>query len=209
MKRQTLPIILASTLAVGFLISKLVGTSRAATETPDYKVVRSDGKFEIRDYPALSLATTSMEGVGMNGGFGRLFRFITGSNVSSEKIQMTTPVLINTASNQRTMSFIMPGKVVEKGLPRPSEENVRFGRVEAARFAVLRFRGGRTDGNEKEAVGKLTAWLAAQKIAGKGDPIFAYYDPPWTPLFMRRNEVMILVEEIPDLGREDLQNRPD
>ena len=191
MKTRTLPIVLASVLALGFLISKLVGTSRAATETPDYKVVRTDGKFEIRDYPALSLATTPMEGGGMNGGFGRLFRFITGNNAASEKIEMTTPVLINTSGSQRTMSFIMSGKAVEKGLPKPSGESVSLGRVEAARFAVLRFGGGRTDENEKEAVEKLTAWLAAQKLEGKGEPVFAYYDPPWTPLFMRRNEVMI------------------
>ncbi len=173
----------------------LVSTSRVATETPDYKVVRTDGKFEIRDYPALTVATTAMEGEEVNRGFGKLFRFITGSNQDSEKIAMTSPVLIDTAEKKKTMSFIMPGKAVEKGVPKPSEETVTLGKVQAARLAVLRFDGGRTAENEKAAIEKLKAWLDAEKLAGKGAPIFAYYDPPWTPTFTRRNEVMIRVDK--------------
>ena len=176
----------------------LVSNSRAATETPEYKVIRSDGKFEIRDYPALTLAGTSMEGADMGGSFMRLFRFITGSNEGSEKIAMTTPVLIDTAPEQRRMSFIMPGKSVEKGVPKPSGENVALGRVEAARFAVLRFEGGRSAENEEKAIAKLKTWLESGKVIAKGAPMFAYYDPPWTPVFMRRNEVMIHIEQKPE-----------
>ena len=60
-----------------------------------------------------------------------------------------------------------------------------LGRVDAARFAVMRFGGDRTAENEKTGIEKLKTWLSAQKIAGKGEPIFAYYDPPWTPVFLR------------------------
>ena len=91
------------------------------------------------------------------------------------------------------MSFIMPKATVEKGVPKPAGDSVTLGRVEAARFAVLRFSGGRTAENEKAALEKLQAWLDGQKLAGKGAPTFAYYDPPWTPVFMRRNEVMIRI----------------
>ena len=171
----------------------LVSTSRAATETPDYQVVRTDGKFEVRDYPALTVATTSMEGEEMNGGFGKLFRFITGSNEGSEKIAMTAPVLIDTTKDKKTMSFIMPKEAVQKGVPKPAGESVTLGKVAATRFAVLRFGGGRTAENEKAAVAKLQAWLDAEKLSGQGAPTFAYYDPPWTPTFLRRNEVMIRV----------------
>ena len=150
--------------------------------------------MEIRDYPALSVATVPMEGGNMNGGFGKLFRFISGSNAGSEKIAMTTPVLIDTAPENRTMSFIMPGKTVENGVPNPAGEDVTLGKVKAARFAVRRFGGGRTAENETGAVAKLRAWLGGQKIAGQGEPIFAYYDPPWTPLFLRRNEVLLRIE---------------
>ena len=195
MRRSKLPILLAILLPVAAAVFWLVNTSRAATETPDYKVIRTDEKFEIRDYPALTIATTQMNDDGMNGGFGQLFRFITGKNEGSEKIEMTSPVLIDTAKDKKTMSFIMPRKAVEKGVPKPAGESVSLGKVVAARFAVLRFAGGRTAEHEKAAIEKLTTWLDGQKIAGKGDPIFAYYDPPWTPVFLRRNEVMIRIDK--------------
>ena len=197
MRRSKLPILLAILLPVAAAVFWLVNTSRAATETPDYKVIRTDEKFEIRDYPALTIATTQMNDDGMNGGFGQLFRFITGKNEGSEKIEMTSPVLIDTAKDKKTMSFIMPRKAVEKGVPKPAWDSVSLGKVEASRFAVLRFAGGRTVENEKAAIEKLTTWLEGQKIAGKGDPIFAYYDPPWTPVFLRRNEVMIRIRQAP------------
>ncbi len=189
MKRK-MPLIAAAALLLAPAAFWLVSTSRAATETPDYKVVRTDGKFEIRDYPA---PTTSMEGEEMNGGLGKLFRFITGSNEGSEKIAMTAPVLIDTTNDKRTMSFIMPKEAVEKGVPKPAGESVTLGKVEATKFAVLRFDGGRTAENENAAAAKLQAWLDAEKLSGQGAPTFAYYDPPWTPTFLRRNEVMIRV----------------
>ena len=134
-----------------------------------------------------------MDGEDMNGGFGMLFRFITGSNEGSEKIAMTAPVLIDTTKEKKTMSFIMPKQAVENGVPKPMGGSVTLGKVEAARFAVLRFDGGRTAENEKAAIEKLNVWLGAEKLAAKGAPTFAYYDPPWTPTFLRRNEVMIRI----------------
>ncbi|MEO6788083.1 MAG: heme-binding protein [Chthoniobacteraceae bacterium] len=188
-----MPLITAIVVPLALAAFWLVSTSRAATETPEYKIVRTDGKFEIRDYPALTVATTPMEGAEMNGGFGKLFRFITGNNEGSEEIAMTSPVLIDTTMDKKTMSFIMPKKAVEKGVPKPSGESVTLGKVPAARFAVLRFEGGRTAENEKAAIEKLKAWLGAEKIGAKGELVFAYYDPPWTPTFMRRNEVMVRI----------------
>lgn len=82
-----------------------VPTSTAATETPAYKVLRTDGNIEIRDYPVLIVATTPMTGDGMNDGFSPLFRFITGNNESREKIAMVSPVLIATVADKQTMSF--------------------------------------------------------------------------------------------------------
>jgi hypothetical protein len=188
-----MPLAIATIVLFGLAAVWLVSTSRAATETPEYKVVRTDGKFEIRDYPALIVATTPMEDARMNGGFGQLFRFITGGNETKEKIEMTSPVLIDTANEKKRMSLIMPKRSVEKGVPKPSGDRVSLGKVDAARFAVLRFAGGRSAENEKAAIEKLSAWLEGENIKGKGNPMFAYYDPPWTPVFMRRNEVMIRI----------------
>jgi hypothetical protein len=173
----------------------LVCTARAATGTPEYRVIRAVEKFEIRDYPELTIATTPMKEEGMNNGFRELFRFISGENGRSEKIEMTAPVLIDSVKDGKTMSFIMPQKAVEKGVPAPAGEKVKLGKVEAARVAVLRFSGSRVAENEKAAIEKLTAWLEKQKIPQKGEPTFAYYDPPWTPAFMRRNEVMVRIDK--------------
>lgn len=82
---------------------------------------------------------------------------------------MTTPVLIDTAPENRTMSFIMPGKTVENGVPNPAGEDVTLGKVKAARFAVRRFGGGRTAENETGAVAKLRAWLGGQKLPAKAN----------------------------------------
>ena len=198
MRPYKVPVFLLILLPIAAAAFWLVSTSRAATETPDYKVIRTDGKFEIRDYPALTIATTPMNKDGMNGGFGELFRFITGKNEGAEKIEMTAPVLIESTKDKKTMSFIMPGKTVEKGVPKPAGETVSLGKVEASRFAVLRFGGGRTAKNEKAAIEKLQTWLDGQKLTAQGDPILAYYDPPWTPVFLRRNEVLIRISKHDD-----------
>lgn len=195
MKPNKMSILLAIAVPIFLAIFWFVSTSRAATETPEYKVIRVAEKFEIRDYPALTVATTPMNEGAMNGGFRQLFRFITGQNETEEKIAMTSPVLIDTAKGHKTMSFIMPEKALAKGVPKPTGDSVVLDKMDAARFAVLRFEGGRTAEHEKTALAKLEAWLEAQKLRGQGAPLFAYYDPPWTPVFMRRNEVMIRIDQ--------------
>ena len=134
-KNMTLLVIIPVVLAALWLAS----TSRAATETPEYKVVRTDDKFEIRDYPALTIATAPMSDDGMSGGFGQLFRFITGTNEASEKIEMTSPVLIAKAADKKTMSFIMPKKAVEKGVPKPAGQDVTLGRIDGGQICRLAF----------------------------------------------------------------------
>ncbi len=82
--------------------------TRAGYESPRYTRIKKDGKSEIRDYPAMVVVSTPMAGVerGMEGGFGRPFRYISGENEGGEKIAMTTPVLIAGSTNAEQMSFI-------------------------------------------------------------------------------------------------------
>ncbi|MEQ1860440.1 MAG: heme-binding protein [Chthoniobacteraceae bacterium] len=197
MKPQKAPLILSVVIPLALALFWFASTSRAATEKPEYKVIRTDGKVEVRDYPALTVATTPMVDGDKNSGFRQLFRFITGSNDGAEKIEMTAPVLIDSAKDKQTMSFIMPKNAVAKGVPKPSAKNVTLGKVGAARYAVLQFSGGRNAENETKALAKLKVWLVAQKIRGLGEPTFAYYDPPWVPTFLRRNEVMMHIAKAP------------
>jgi hypothetical protein len=190
-KRSFLLVALVPTIIAGFW---LVSNSRASTETPEYTVVKKDEKFEVRDYPELIVATAPMK-ENMDQSFRQLFKFITGANEGSQKIEMTSPVLIDSKKEQRTMSFIVPKETVAKGVPKPTGENVTLGKIEAARFVALRFPGRRSAETETKALEKLQAWMKEQKLEPKGEPMFAYYDPPWTPTFMRRNEVMLRIEK--------------
>ena len=167
--------------------------SRASTETPDYRVTRTDGAFELRVYPALRLAKTGMAS-DMDGSFMRLFGYITGKNERSESIAMTTPVIIDRKTGEGSMSFIVPKATLDKGVPQPKSEQVRIDDLAAGTFAVHRFKGTSRGKDEKAALEALKAWCQAQKIEVQGEPLFAYYDPPWTPAFMCRNEVLLRVK---------------
>ncbi len=181
--------------AVSVVLWFTIANSRAVTPTPKYSVVEKDGGFELRDYPRLELVCTDMSAAdrGMDRAFGRLFRFITGSNATEQKITMTTPVIVEGVRGEKgTMSFIVPEDVAGNA-PKPSDPAVGLRTQAGGRFAVLRFKGGRTAEVERKAIGALRSEVAKRKIAIEGEPFFAYYDPPWTPTFLRRNEVIIRV----------------
>ena len=160
-----------------------------ATETPDYKVLVEDGKFEVREYPALTLVRTASG----DGDFMRLFRYISGGNEDEQKIAMTAPVLMKHEGEDTGMSFIVPKDVAAKEVPVPKDSAVVMDSLPAGRFAVYRYSGGRNEANEQEALGKLRGWIGKQQLKTEGAPLFGYYDPPWIPPFMRRNEVMLRV----------------
>lgn len=170
--------------------------TRAGYEEPAHRVVRTEGKFELRDYEAFRVVSTPMKSSrgDMNGGFMRLFRYISGDNERSQKVAMTIPVFVTADTNAGAMSFVVPQKVAAAGAPKPTGTEVSLEQVEAGRFAVLRFRGSREGANPQAAGVKLAAWVAAQKLRPVGAPRFAFYDPPWTPSFLRRNEVLLRVE---------------
>jgi hypothetical protein len=60
--------------------------------------------------------------------------------------------LATAAKDKKTMSFIMPQKAVEKGVPKPVGDSVTLGKVDAARFAAMRFGSDRTAENEKRSL---------------------------------------------------------
>lgn len=169
----------------------LIFNHAMATETPDYKVLKQEGKFELREYPSLTVVRTPM---GHGNEFGRLFRYISGNNESSQKIAMTTPVLIQHEGEMTGMSFIVPREIATtKNVPAPKDNTVELDKWAGGRFAVFRFSGGRDERNEARSLATLRGWMKNQKLAETGDPVFAYYDPPWIPGFMRRNEVLLRI----------------
>jgi len=180
-------------MIAGALILVGCQTTRAGYESAPYKVVRSEGKFEVRDYPAVTVVETPMarSGSGADGSFNRLFRFITGSNEAKQKISMTTPVFMSGSESNATMAFVMPAKLAATQVPKPTDGSVKVRELEAGRFAVLRFSGGRNAKKEAQSLGRLQSWMKAQGLKELSSPIYGYFDPPWTPAFLRRNEVML------------------
>lgn len=186
-------------ILVAAVILVVVGckATRSGYESAPYRVVRRDGKFELRDYPALTVAETPMAGGGSNaanGGFNRLFRFITGENEVKQKIAMTTPVFMSSSGTNKAMAFVMPSGREAAQVPKPTDALVTVRELEPGRFAVLRYSGGRNAENEAEAERRLRLWMEAEGLHPKPPPVFGYFDPPWTPAFLRRNEVMFRTE---------------
>ncbi len=161
--------------------------SRARYPSAPYKVLKQDGHYEVREYPTLAIVQTPMRGA--NDSFMRLFRYIDGQNAATQKIAMTTPVFMTADS----MAFVMPEKMTADRVPQPKNNQVAVASIPAGQFAVLRFRGGRNAANETSAVAALKAWMQRQNLPPTGDPIFGYFDPPWTPVWLRRNEAMLRV----------------
>ena len=185
-------------LAVLFLVSAAAvffagcKTSPKASETAPSRLVSRDGNFELRDYPALTIVETVMDS-DSGASFQRLFRYNSGANADGEKIPMTTPVFMAGEEPRRTMSFVMPEEM--KAAPGPKDSALRVTKIPAGRFAVLSFSGTRSSESEIQALAQLQAWMKKSGLDSTGEPLFGYFDPPWTPSFLRHNEVMLRVEE--------------
>ena len=171
--------------------------TRAGYESAGYKVVRRSGAFEIRDYPALTLVSTPMSATQRtdDDSFMRLFRYIGGANEAQTKIAMTTPVFSDQDGTNRQMSFVVPKKVATTGAPKAKRDDIAVQTRAAGRFAVHRFNGSWVAERAASARRELADWIAAEKLQPVGDPQMANYDPPFTPAFLRRNEVMVRVKE--------------
>jgi hypothetical protein len=174
-------------------------TSRSAYESAEYTVLEQDGPFEIRRYPDLMLATTSMQSglSGDDGSFMRLFGYISGDNDNSQKVAMTTPVFMETAddADEGQMGFVIPKDVAEQRVPEPSNENVHIRRRGGGRFAVIYFDGQMTSCSTRSAEQRLRSWMSSRGLSGEDVAECAGYDPPWTPGFLRRNEVLVRLSD--------------
>jgi len=183
-----------------------------ATEEARYEVVRKDGSFELRDYSPQLLAEILMSGSIEDAGdraFRPLFDFISGGNESMSDIAMTAPVELkaageeiamtapvgqeNRGSNQWAISFMMPDNYTIDTLPRPTNPDVKIREVPARRIAAVRYSGRWTGEKYYANLEKLKLWIAEQKLIITGEPVWARYNAPFVPWFLRRNEVLIPV----------------
>jgi len=183
-----------------------------ALEKPKYEVLESQDNFELRQYEPYIVAETlvngDFEGAG-NEGFRRLADYIFGNNrsrrklemtapvkqSSSQKIAMTAPVSMHSAGEQYRITFMMPSEYTLDTLPEPVNPEVRIRQESGRLVAAVRYSGTWSQRRYAEHQAELQAWVAARGWHAAGEPVFARYDPPIKPWFLRRNEILIPIEE--------------
>lgn len=163
-------------------------------EQPKYEVLRSEGPFQLRVYPPLVVAEVEMSRSGdLNDGFQEIFNYISGLNQEEEKISMTSPVLNVQTEARFTTAFVMPSKYSLETLPAPRNARVHLKQRERGCFAVIRFSGGWSEAHFNTQKARLEAWIRLNGWEVISDLTLARYNPPFTPAFLRRNEVMYQV----------------
>ena len=180
-------------------------------EEPAFTLAAKDGTFELRDYAPMIVAEVAVTGDQQEAsrtGFRLLAGYIFGGNrtrsriamtapvtkiAQGQKIAMTAPVTQIAGAGEWIVRFAMPSTYAMADLPVPSDPAVTLRALPAARLAVLRFSGLAGETRVAAMTGQLRAMVKARGLVPAGPASIARYNPPWTPWFLRRNEVMVPV----------------
>jgi hypothetical protein len=196
--------------AFAAVIAVIATPTAMAVEEPRFKVLEQDGSFELREYSPYVVAETRVEAGFEDAGnvaFQRLFRYISGSNVAQQKIAMTAPVTQSRGEkismtapvsqvadgNAYLVAFTLPSAYTLATAPQPRDPTVRIRAVPAQLIACWRYSGRWTASNYRDHEALLRKRIKARGLIARGEPVLARYNPPFTPWFMRRNEVLIPV----------------
>ena len=180
-----------------------------AIEEPAYRVVRTMEDIEVRDYAPYTVAEVEVAGSADEAG-GRAFPilagYIFGKNAGERRLSMTAPVVQTAApvrlpmtapvtqaasSGGHIVQFVLPSGVTRATAPEPLDPRVHLRDVPAQRHAVVRYAGFWSEANYAEHLARLQAVVGASDLRVIGEPVFARYDPPFKPWFMRRNEIWL------------------
>lgn len=193
-----------------FAAANLMAWSSAmAIEQPRYSVVKTFEDFEIRRYEPTIVAQTvvdaSLEEAG-NEAFKLLAGYIFGKNRGERKIAMTAPVaqtpakIALTAPLSRTattggmvVQFTMPAEWTLDTLPEPIDPRVELKQIPGRTVAVIRYSGFWSESRYNDYLAQLKVALAREGIPWEGEPVWARYNPPIMPWFLRRNEIWLNV----------------
>jgi len=197
-------------LALALFGSLMITAPNAhAVDEPLWTSAFRDGPFEVRDYAPTVVAETTVtgeRGAAINQGFRRLARYIFGGNepareiamiapvaqqAAGQRIAMTAPVAQAPAAEGWVVTFYMPQGSVLQDMPRPLDAAVHLRAQPMRRVAVLRFNGLATQGNLSRHEEQLRQHIERHGFVASGPVFYAFYDPPWTLPWMRRNEIMI------------------
>jgi len=201
--------IIALILIVGGL---LAGPVMSNVEKPDYKVIQTERNIEIRQYEPMIIAEVEVDGKredAIREGFRLIADYIFGNNTvqrdiamtapvqqqESQKIAMTAPVQQKSTGRSWQISFVMPSKYSMETLPEPKNDRVRLKEIMTKKFVVIKFSGTNSNENVTEHENQLMKYIESNQIKIIDSPKYAFYNAPWTLPFMRRNEVMIEINQ--------------
>ena len=170
-------------------------------ERVSYEIVKKINSIEIRNYSEIVVASTVNESD--NKSFNILFDYISGNNQSKKQINMTSPVIsfekipmtspVITKNNY--MAFSLPMNYKKDTAPKPINPEVSIELIPKRTLAVLRF-SGKVSSTNFEKYGKLLKdQLEKIDIEYTGDVFLFRYNSPFTPGFLRRNEVAIEIKK--------------
>jgi len=210
---KTLKYIRLAGLTMLTVSSLVVVNSATAIEKAKYRVVEKEDDFELRQYEAQIVAETYVEGSlkdGGNDGFRRLYAYISGDNkkkqsismtapvgqeAGSEKIAMTAPVSQEKKDSKWRITFLMPADYTLETLPEPIDERVKLLEESSRLMAAVRYSGTWSEASYQENKSLLEEYIQKRGWTQKGAAVWARYDPPFMPWFLRRNEVLIPIEQ--------------
>lgn len=185
----------------------LSGSIMSHVEQAKYKVVESYDAIEVRDYEPMIVAEVEVTGRredAIKQGFKMIADYIFGENIPAKKIAMTAPVT-QTKGEQIAMTapviqqadegmwkvrFVMPESYTLATLPTPKNNTVTLKKISEKCFAVIRFSGVPDSEKLQQNEAKLLAFIQNKHLKAISVATYAFYNPPWTLPFLRRNEVM-------------------
>ncbi|MEL7026654.1 MAG: heme-binding protein [Pseudomonadota bacterium] len=200
-----------------FIVAGLASAAPGATaseykgyETPTWKVIDTDGVFQLREYAPFLAAEVTIKGsadTALRQGFQTLAKYIFGANDGKSKVAMTSPVtrmpakiaMTSPVTRQRsgdawTVRFMMPSEYTSDTLPKPQNDAIRIVTVDPGRRAVVRFAGLASETRIARAEAALRSWIDTKGMTATGTADAAWFDDPFTLPWKRRNEVSLAVE---------------
>ena len=180
-----------------------------AIEEPDYEVTRKFDDVELRQYAPYVVAEVVLEASAEDAGnqaFPILAGYIFGKNKGEKKFAMTAPVTQSAEPVRMDMTapvtqaavaggmrvqFVLPKAVTLATAPEPLDPRVKLREVPATQWGVIRYSGTWSQSNYLEHLGLLKASLDKAGVATQGEPVLARYNAPFTPWFLRRNEIWL------------------
>lgn len=182
--------------AIFGIISLTASICAYSIESLGYAVLANEGDIEIRKYEPHLLASVRVNGDFEDAGskaFRPLFKFITGENTTEAKIAMTAPVIQTSTADQWLISFVMPREYDLESLPVPASAIVEVSSQPEAIMAAMQYSGGWSKSRYEKHEGLMMQALAASNYKSCGEPKWARHNAPFTPWFMRKNEILVPV----------------